>query len=91
MTADIRCLHPLPCHILELTPALSLRPRLRPTVALTRVVRRRAGRKSSKMLRRFKVPWDFFSRQIRDSGKKGRTRISGIAGIIPESKVKRQA
>jgi hypothetical protein len=39
------------------------------------------------MLGRFKVLWDFFSRQIGDSGKKGRTRISGIVGIIPESKV----
>jgi hypothetical protein len=39
------------------------------------------------MLGRFNVPLDFFSRQIGDSGKNGRTRINGIAGISPDNSV----
>ena len=38
-------------------------------------------------LGRFKVPLDFFSCQIGDSGKNGRARMSGIAGISPDSSV----
>jgi len=54
---------------------------------VTTVVRRRAGLKSSAMLGRFSVPAALRSRQIGDSGRNGRMRISGIAGMIPDMSV----
>jgi len=49
------------------------------------MVLHKAGRKSSIGFGRFKVPAAFFSLQIGDSGRKGRTTMTGIAGSIPNS------
>jgi hypothetical protein len=54
---------------------------------VTKVVDRSAGRKSSTKLDLFNVPVDFFVRQMGDSGKNGRARMSGNAGTNPDSKV----
>ena len=51
------------------------------------MVFRSAGRNSSAKLGRFNVPLDFFSCQIGDSGRNGRVRMRGIAGISPDSSV----
>jgi len=54
---------------------------------VNKAVLRNAGRKSSKMLGRFSVPSAFFFFQMGDSGRKGRTRISGMAGKSPDMAV----
>jgi hypothetical protein len=43
------------------------------------------------MLGRLSVPATFFARHAGDSGKNGRIRISGIAGINPDINVRRHA
>ena len=55
------------------------------------VVRANPGEKSSAMLGRLSVPDSFFSCHLGDSGKKGRMKINGKAGITPEIKVYRHA
>ena len=54
---------------------------------VTIVVRRNSGRKSSKMLGRFKVPAAFFWYHVGDSGRNGRMTMSGRAGTTPDIKV----
>ena len=56
-------------------------------IVVTIVVRRNAGENSAAMLGRFSVPAAFFCCQIGDSGRNGRMRISGIAGIRPDISV----
>ena len=51
------------------------------------VVRTSAGLKSSRMLGRRNVPVAFFSAHTGLSGRNGRIRISGSAGITPEMSV----
>ena len=54
---------------------------------VTIVVVRNCGWKSSPKLGRLSVPAVFFSRQVGDSGRNGRMRISGIAGMTPDISV----
>jgi hypothetical protein len=54
---------------------------------VTRVVRRNSGRNSSRRLGRLSVPSAFFRCHAGDSGRKGRTRMSGSAGMRPEISV----
>ena len=56
-------------------------------IVVTMVVRRSCGEKSSAMLGRLSVPAAFFSAHSGDSGRNGRIRISGIAGITPDISV----
>jgi hypothetical protein len=56
-------------------------------IVVTIVVCRNCGAKSSARLGRFSVPARFFSCQIGDSGRKGRTMINGSAGATPEISV----
>jgi hypothetical protein len=56
-------------------------------IVVTIVVRLKRGWNSSPKLGRLSVPARFFSRQIGDSGRKGRMTISGIAGRIPDISV----
>ena len=51
---------------------------------VTIVVVRSAGEKSAAMLGRFSVPAAFFCCHAGDSGRNGRMKISGIAGITPD-------
>ncbi len=51
------------------------------------VVRRSSGVKSAASDGRRSVPAAFFSRQAGDSGRNGRIRISGSAGMTPEMSV----
>src|ERR1700733_14017504 len=60
-------------------------------IVLTIDVLRRSGRKISKNDGRRRVPLARFACQAGDSGRKGRIKISGMAGIKPESNVYRQA
>ena len=53
--------------------------------AVIHVVLRNAGWNNSPKLGRFSVPFAFFSRQTGDSGRNGRTAISGIAGSRPDN------
>ena len=55
--------------------------------AVTIVVRRSSGAKSAAMLGRLSVPAARLAAQIGDSGRKGRIRISGKAGIRPDISV----
>ena len=55
------------------------------------VVRAKAGEKSSAMLGRLSDPESFFCCHLGDSGRNGRIRINGSAGITPEISVYRQA
>ena len=50
-------------------------------IVVTIVVRRSSGENSAAMLGRLSVPALFFCCQIGDSGRNGRIRISGIAGM----------
>ena len=56
-------------------------------IVVTIVVRRSSGEKSAAMLGRLSVPAAFFCCQAGDSGRNGRMRISGIAGITPDMSV----
>jgi len=56
-------------------------------IVVTTVVRRNCGVNRSAMFGRFNVPAAFFSRQMGDSGRNGRTIIRGIAGITPDMSV----
>src|SRR5688572_17386775 len=55
------------------------------------VVLRSSGLNSSAMLGRFNVPAAFFIAHLGDSGRKGRIRMRGIAGINPLISVYRHA
>src|SRR5665213_2906279 len=59
--------------------------------AVTMEVRRYFGMNNSPILGRLSVPASFFFSQAGDSGRNGRMKISGKAGITPEIKVQRQA
>ena len=54
------------------------------------MVRLKAGENNSATLGRFSVPAAFRCAQTGDSGINGRMRMSGMAGITPESSVYRQ-
>ena len=56
-------------------------------IVVTIVVRRSAGANSSAKLGRCSVPAAFFGCHTGDSGRNGRIRISGIAGITPDISV----
>src|SRR5579872_3687046 len=60
-------------------------------MVVTMVVCRRPGAKSSPILGRLSVPATFFSDHAGDSGRNGRIKINGIAGIKPDINVYRQA
>ena len=51
---------------------------------VTRVVRRNSGENSSAKLGRLSVPASRFCCHTGDSGRKGRMRINGMAGISPD-------
>ena len=54
---------------------------------MTIVTRFRSPWKIAARLGRFSVPACFFARQAGDSGRNGRIRMSGSAGITPEMSV----
>ncbi len=56
-------------------------------IVVTIVVRRRSGANSAAMLGRLSVPAAFFCCQAGDSGRNGRIRISGMAGMTPDISV----
>ena len=56
-------------------------------IVVTIVVCANRGWNSSPKLGRFSVPASFFSRHAGDSGRNGRIRISGIAGMTPDISV----
>ena len=58
-------------------------------IVVTIVVRRSSGENSAAMLGRLSVPASRFCAQTGDSGRNGRMRISGIAGIRPDISVYR--
>ena len=60
-------------------------------IVVTMVVRRRSGLNSSAKLGRRSVPAALFCSQAGDSGRNGRIRISGNAGMTPDISVYRHA
>ena len=54
---------------------------------VTRVVRRRSGDSSARKLGRLSVPAARLSAHVGDSGRKGRSSMSGMAGITPDIRV----
>lgn len=56
-------------------------------IVVTIVVRRKAGENSSPIVGRCKVPAARFAAQIGDSGRNGRMRIKGNAGMTPDISV----
>jgi hypothetical protein len=56
-------------------------------MVVTMVVRRSSGAKSAAMLGRLSVPAARFCAHTGDSGRNGRMRISGIAGMMPDISV----
>ena len=56
-------------------------------IVVTMVVRRSSGENSPAMLGRLRVPSAFFMAQAGLSGRKGRMRMSGMAGMRPDMRV----